>query len=43
MKKILIGVFIVIILSFGIFGYNQITDDSDKIVDDNNHSITINS
>lgn len=43
MKKVLVAVFIVIILGFGVVGYTQATGDSTEIVDDNSHSMTIKS
>ncbi|GAB3048445.1 hypothetical protein [Virgibacillus ainsalahensis] len=43
MKKILVGVFVVIILSVGVLGYNEINNSPVKVIEDNNHSTTITS
>ncbi|MBP1948955.1 hypothetical protein J2Z82_001892 [Virgibacillus litoralis] len=36
MKKLLIVLFMVLILSFGIIGYTQSTDDTNNVVDEKN-------
>lgn len=43
MKKILVALFIVIILGIGIVGYVQANDQPNEVVDDDNHSITVES
>lgn len=43
MRKLLVGLFLVFILGFGILGYTQANDDSGEIVNENNYSMNINS
>ncbi|GAA0606543.1 hypothetical protein GCM10009001_24710 [Virgibacillus siamensis] len=46
MKKLLIAVFLTLVISFGIIGYTQSTDDANDIVEpkheENDNSIVIN-
>jgi hypothetical protein len=41
MKKVLVGLFAIIILAFGILGYTEMNNDTNEIVDENSHSTTI--
>ena len=43
MRKLLVGLFLVFILGFGILGYTQANDDSGEIVNENNYSMNIDS
>lgn len=43
MKKSLIALFIVIISAIGIVGYTQPFDGPNEVIEENNHSTTINS
>ncbi|MEC5424377.1 hypothetical protein QGM71_12830 [Virgibacillus sp. C22-A2] len=42
MKKVLIALFAVLIISFGIFGYTK-ADETNEIINENGHSTTITS
>ena len=42
MKKILVTLFVVIIISIASFGFKQLTDNPDEVIQDNNHSKKIN-
>ncbi|CDQ38211.1 MULTISPECIES: hypothetical protein [Virgibacillus] len=43
MKKVLVAIFAMLIITFGIFGYVEMNDDSNEIVDENPNSIKVNS
>ncbi|WP_276245322.1 hypothetical protein [Virgibacillus profundi] len=44
MKKVLVGLFAVLIIGFGVVGFSQMNDGPNEIVDDEkNHTMTIKS
>ncbi|CDO04490.1 heme lyase subunit CcmF [Oceanobacillus picturae] len=43
MKKLLVALFAVLIVGFGVIGYTQVNDDATEIVDENSHSISVQS
>lgn len=43
MRKLLVGLFLVLILGLGIFGYTKENDDSGEIVKENNYTMHFDS
>ncbi|WP_269635256.1 hypothetical protein [Oceanobacillus manasiensis] len=43
MKKLLVALIAVIIIGISVIGFTQINDDATEIIDENSHSITIQS
>ncbi|WP_170140657.1 hypothetical protein [Oceanobacillus arenosus] len=42
MKKVLVTLFALIIIGIAFFGFRQLTDNPDEVIQDNNHSKKIN-